>query len=929
MSEFVPPSAPRPYRGRGYRRGGYRGRGRPRCPPAGGPHQSQDVRFQDFQTPPSLLACNLNVPPPPVPASGQRAAPPNSGQHAGALHSGQRAGALNSGQRAGALNSGQRAGALNSGQRAGALNSGQRAGAARGRKAGPAKRRPGPKVAPEPVDLNLRESLIHQLDRGTLECMICFELIRPKQATWDCQKVAPRGDVRPSTGGCARIFHHFCIRKWSKTAQTEDGGWRCPFCQGVFYAVPKDYRCFCRKVIEPEFDRREIPHSCGEVCSKSLELLSGNTDCPHTCIELSCPCGRTSQSSKCGVKISCDNICSKVLNCGEDTCPLACHEGECPPCEKTIEQVCFCSKSQRSLPCTKETAQARYYVCESSCDKPLSCGKHTCAAQCHPGACEACQLTPKLIRRCPCGQTNLEKIYERDGVDPRKSCLDPIPTCGLICSKLLDCGHNCEATCHLGKCPTCPLVTDVRCRCGFMDKEMACAQLKTRRDDARCDKRCNKKRNCGRHKCNQPCCIDIDHECPLICGKLLGCGTHRCADPCHKNNCFQCPNVSFDELHCYCGQEVIYPPIACGTRPPVCTQACSRNHDCSHPVLHSCHSDPNCPPCVTLTEKWCYGRHEMRKSVACHVEGLSCGRPCHKALPCGRHSCSRPCHQGPCLRPNANCAQPCLEMRELCGHECKAPCHEGACPSTSCKEKIKVTCQCGHLKATKTCSDQTSEFKRMQMSVLMSQLGNSQTSSSADLASLMGKTKGKTLECNEDCDRLERNKRLALALQIENPEQENKLNAPRYSEFMKDMAKKDPGLAQMVYEKLVELVKLAKESKHKSRSYSFDCMNREKRQFVHEYSGHFGVESVGFDVEPKRNVVTTAIRDQVWIPSQSLLDVVAKLRRVRAPVMLTPSSSMGTMTAMEIISLSSSSHQNSPTRGGASNVIDYFSDGDD
>ena len=64
------------------------------------------------------------------------------------------------------------------------------------------------------------------------------------------------------------------------------------------------------------------------------------------------------------------------------------------------------------------------------------------------------------------------------------------------------------------------------------------------------------------------------------------------------------------------------------------------------------------------------------------------------------------------------------------------------------------------------------------------------------------------------------------------------------------------------------------QSKQKSRSFSFDCMNREKRQFVHEYSDHFGVTTESFDNEPKRNVVATAFKDKSWLPSQSIVDVV-------------------------------------------------------
>ena len=140
----------------------------------------------------------------------------------------------------------------------------------------------------------------------------------------------------------------------------------------------------------------------------------------------------------------------------------------------------------------------------------------------------------------------------------------------------------------------------------------------------------------------------------------------------------------------------------------------------------------------------------------------------------------------------------------------------------------------------------------------------------------------KKIECNEECAKMERNRRLALALQIENPDMSAKLSAPKYSEFLKEMAKKDAFFASNVHEKLTDLVKLAKDSKQKSRSYSFEYMNRDKRQFVHELSDHFGVESESYDAEPKRNVVVTALKERVWLPSQSIIEVVLGVRK--APV---------------------------------------------
>ena len=88
--------------------------------------------------------------------------------------------------------------------------------------------------------------------------------------------------------------------------------------------------------------------------------------------------------------------------------------------------------------------------------------------------------------------------------------------------------------------------------------------------------------------------------------------SHRCEDPCHRGNCHSCPHVSFDELSCHCGEQTLFPPVPCGTRPPECANRCARSHDCDHEVMHNCHSDERCPPCTALTERRCYGGHEVR-----------------------------------------------------------------------------------------------------------------------------------------------------------------------------------------------------------------------------------------------------------------------------------------------------------------------------
>ncbi|XP_033338770.2 nuclear transcription factor, X-box binding stc [Megalopta genalis] len=750
-------------------------------------------------------------------------------------------------------------------------------------------------------DASQKERLTDQLNRGQLECLVCCECIRQNDYIWSCSN-------------CYHVLHLKCVKKWAKSSQAENG-WRCPACQNVSITIPDEYFCFCGKTRAPEWNRRDIAHSCGEVCGRTL---SKNT-CPHKCTLLchpgSCPqciamvtrycgCGKTSQTVQCSSHklLSCDATCDKDLSCGTHKCGRKCHHGECPNCEKTVEQECYCGKDKRTIICQNNISLT--YSCESVCGKLLDCGNHTCTKLCHPDACEPCSLTPEKVTTCCCGQTLL--------TDKRQTCLDPIPICDKVCSKNLKCGqpnnpHVCKAKCHKGDCPVCDLTTDVKCRCGNMDREVACKDLISKADDARCEKRCTKKRSCGKHKCNQLCCIEVEHVCPLMCSKTLSCGKHKCEQTCHKGRCQPCWRSSFDELYCECGAAVIYPPVPCGTRRPVCDRPCSRQHSCGHEVFHNCHNEPTCPLCTVLTQRWCHGKHELRKAVPCYVNEISCGLPCNKPISCGRHKCLAICHPGPCEKPRQQCSQPCTIPREMCGHICAAPCHDGKCLDTPCKEMVKVTCQCGHRTTSRACADNSKEYQRIASNILASKMADMQLGHSVDLEEVFGQgakkqNQLKTLECNDECRLIERNRRLALGLQIVNPDLSGKL-MPRYSDFMKQWAKKDPLFCQMVHEKLTELVHLAKTSKQKSRSYSFDSMNKDRRHFIHESCEHFGCESQAYDQEPKRNVVATAVKDKCWLPSYSLLEIVQRengQRKVPGPMLNTSRSDGSVKTILSL-----------------------------
>lgn len=142
---------------------------------------------------------------------------------------------------------------------------------------------------------------------------------------------------------------------------------------------------------------------------------------------------------------------------------------------------------------------------------------------------------------------------------------------------------------------------------------------------------------------------------------------------------------------------------------------------------------------------------------------------------------------------------------------------------------------------------------------------------------------GRILECNEECALLERNKRLALALEIQNPDISAKLGNPSYSDFLKDYAKQFPQFVAGVEKSLAELVQSAKQSKQPSRSHSFPIMSSNQRRCIHELSEHYGCETQSYDYEPKKNVVASAPRDKCWLPSVTLTALVQRELHPRAP----------------------------------------------
>ncbi|CAM6091314.1 unnamed protein product [Calypogeia fissa] len=615
----------------------------------------------------------------------------------------------------------------------------------------------------------IRGLLVAAYSGGTA-CLICLERVKGTDFIWDCK------------AGCFAIFHLTCIQSWarqslnaaeqralSRLSQESFPGaaaaaathWYCPKCRAEYprLAIPKEYRCFCEKEVNPVPDPWLAPHTCGEKCGKEL-----GGDCGHECnllchpgpcppcpqlVQVACFCGEKAEVRRCGRRtFSCGSICKKNLACESHTCENVCHDGDCLPCTKFGMYPCRCKREVAQRACVDSDFQ-----CTNPCGQELSCKKHFCEKGCHAGSCGECALVGR--RSCPCGKVEYKGV----------ACDKVVPTCGSTCEKTLGCSlHKCQERCHSGFCnSTCRVILTKACHCGGLKKQVPCHQ------DLQCERKCQRLRDCTRHACRKRCCNGDCPSCAEVCGKRLRCGNHKCPAPCHRGMCAPCP-VSV-KISCACGATSFEVP--CGMekdqKPPRCSKpcqilpSCSHGADCKpHPCHYgqcppcqlvcnaklscghtcpkSCHGprpSPNpeytlkpkkkkkfvedmsararvqCPPCLEPVVKQCLGKHSSsERTMDCSaVQEFQCDELCGNPLSCSNHFCTLQCHpinivdithELERMTDSTNsvnlcdqCDLQCQKERALCAHPCPLPCHPGNCPP--CKILVKRDCYCDTL----------------------------------------------------------------------------------------------------------------------------------------------------------------------------------------------------------------------------------------
>lgn len=737
------------------------------------------------------------------------------------------------------------------------------------------------------------------------ECPICTSEIGRHSKVWSCKT-------------CWTVFHLTCIKKWSKNEGSTHNQqtirdpelppprqWRCPGCNLPKDTLPASYACWCEKELDPRSISGIPPHSCGQTCGKPRILPR---KCPHPCELLchagpcppcahmgptqSCFCGKNMTSRKCvdteyEAGWSCRQICGDPMPCGEHLCQEPCHEGLCGACEVEVDSRCYCGKDARPLPCCdrddEKTSQKSMsdpsdsatveewigsFKCSNVCEREFDCGKHKCEKSCHPQDAETahCPRSPDAVHHCPCGKTPLEEISEI----PRQSCTDPTPNCSKRCLKRLACGHPCQQICHSDACMPCLLTVPITCRCGRVQTSTICHQ--GREEQPQCLRSCKATLNCGRHECGERCCpgerkaserqavkrklrplgaprtlendMEAEHICTRPCARTLKCGNHSCAELCHKGACGVCREAIFEEISCDCGKTVLQPPLPCATKPPPCRFDCERPKQCGHPkVSHNCHGDDtSCPKCPYLLSKPCMCGKKLLKNQPCWLKDTGCGEICGQKLKCGSHFCRKQCHRpGECERSGTACQQACGKPKKACGHPCEEQCHApSVCKEDKpCQNKIFITCECQHMKQEMKCNaSKTSE-------------GNTT----------------KSLSCDDECARLERNRKLALALNID-PAAHQDYHIP-YSTETLHMFRESPKWSQAQEREF--RVFAADEAEKRLR---FKPMPPHQRSFLHALADDFGLDSESMDPEPHRHVAVFKTPRFVMAPMKTLAECV-------------------------------------------------------
>ncbi|OBT76627.1 hypothetical protein VF21_05357 [Pseudogymnoascus sp. 05NY08] len=704
------------------------------------------------------------------------------------------------------------------------------------------------------------EDILH----GLYECPICTSEVLKNSKVWSCKT-------------CWTVFHLSCVKKWAKNEgstqqnrqQLQEGElpparqWRCPGCNLPKDDMPESYTCWCAKDVDPKAIPGLPPHSCGQTCGKpraprncphpcDLMCHAGPCPpCPHMGPVQACFCGKDEVSKRCidthyDSGWSCGKRCGDMMPCGEHECEKGCHEGLCGSCEVLVESRCYCGKVEKMVPCSdrgdekdssivKEDNQVDSWTgsfeCGNVCKRAYDCERHFCEKSCHEQTADVphCPLSPDVITHCPCGKSTLKDLDCK-----RISCEEPIPHCQKLCLKQLACGHECQQKCHEGECLPCLKVVPIVCRCGRTTSSTICHQGTEALPQ--CMRICKTALNCGRHECGEHCCpgektageriaakrkqkvsrgTTEDYEAEHICTRNFVTVAH--AAPVEKPSLMRSPATAVGLCfthHSHAALSRLLVRINAIGAPHVATQQSTTNVTAMESPAPSVRTSCRRHACAA------------RKSLKTNRAGLR-RSPVDRLADIAFVAAFTPARShatGPAT------------ARMLCSPNV---------PMSAAK--VIITCACQHLKQEVRCL----------------------------ATKAMPVTERKTLACDDECLRLQRNAKLAAALNI--PTDHTDDHIP-YSAATLDFFKGSPKWCQTQER---EFRVFAADTTAKQ--FRFKPMSAAQRAFLHSLAEDFAIDTESVDPEPHRHVVLFKAPRFVSAPMKTLSQCLKLRPVVEAP----------------------------------------------
>ncbi|KAF5515649.1 FKBP12-associated protein 1-like protein [Colletotrichum siamense] len=225
------------------------------------------------------------------------------------------------------------------------------------------------------------------------------------------------------------------------------------------------------------------------------------------------------------------------------------------------------------------------------------------------------------------------------------------------------------------------------------------------------------------------------------------------------------------------------------------------------------------------------------------------------------HTCRKECHRpGECEDaeiPGSHCAQPCGKTRKSCEHACQDSCHAPyQCKEDRpCQSKTFITCECQNRKKEVKC-----------------------------LATKTNPTPDRdTLKCDDECLRLQRNQRLAAALNVDPDHTDDHIP---YSDTTLKLFRE----LSLTWAQNQEREFRVFASEPSEKRLRFKPMPKAQRAFIHNLAADFGFDSESQDPEPHRHVSVFKTPRFVSAPKKTLSQC-AKIRADAAKLTAAPAAS--------------------------------------